>query len=115
MYYNAEIGHWLSGCYHKQRRHGYLQIPGSAISADTNHLIAQKLHGSKPITQGKHSTNLKVIPYHNNEKVIGSIDVTFSIGNACNFCEKSPYSCLFHITNPAAVPSQGFMNLWSYT
>lgn len=79
MYYNVEIGHCLSGCYHKQKRHGYLQIPESAISAETNHLIAQNVHGSKPITQGKHSNNLKVIPYHNKEKVVGSIDVMFSI------------------------------------
>jgi hypothetical protein len=79
MYYNVEIGHWLSGCYHKQERHGYLQIPESAVSAETNHLIAQNVHGSKLITQGKHSTNLKVMPCHNNEKVVGSIEVTFSI------------------------------------
>jgi len=79
MYYNVEIGHWLSGCYHKQKRHGYLQIPESALSSETNHLIAQNVHGSKLITQGKHSTNLKVMHYHNNEKVVGSIDVMFSI------------------------------------
>jgi len=115
MYYNVEIGHWLSGCYHKQKLHGYLQIPGSAISAETNHLIAQNVHGSKLITQGKRSTNLKVMPYHNNEKVVGSIDVMFSIGNACNFCEESPYTGLFPITSAGVVPSQVFMNLWSYT
>jgi hypothetical protein len=79
MYYNVEIGHWLSGCYHKQERHGYLQIPESAFSAETNNLIAQNVRGSKVITQGKHSTNLKVMPYHNNEKVVGSVGVTFSI------------------------------------
>ena len=92
MYYNVEIGQWLSGCYHKQKRHGYLQIPGSAVSAETNHLIAQHVHGSKLITQGKYSTNLKIIPtiltyslhgaesFHNIEKVVGSIGVMLSIG-----------------------------------
>jgi hypothetical protein len=115
MYYNVEIGHWLSGCYQKQKRHGYLQIPGSAISAETNHLIAQNVHGSKLVTQGKHSTNLKVMPYHNNEIVTGSVDVMFSTGNAFNFCEEFSYTGLFHITNAGAVPLQGFMSLWSYT
>lgn len=63
MYYNVEIGYWLSGCYRKQNRHGYLQIPGRAISAETNHLIAQNVHGSKLITQenafAKHHEDLK--------------------------------------------------------
>jgi hypothetical protein len=71
MYYNVEIGYWLSGCYRKQNRHGYLQIPGRAISAETNHLIAQNVHGSKLITQGKISTNLKVMPYQSNQKLLG--------------------------------------------
>jgi hypothetical protein len=79
MYYNVEIGHCLSGCYRKQKRHGYVQIPGSAISAETNHLIAQNVHGSKLVTQGKRSTNKKLMPYHYNEKVVGSIDFMFLI------------------------------------
>ena len=79
MYCNVEIGHWLSGCYH---RHGYLQIPESAISTETNYLIAQNVRGSKLITQGKHSPNLKVMPY---EKLVGSIDVIFSIRKFLQF------------------------------
>jgi hypothetical protein len=85
MYYNVEIGHCLSGCCRKRNRQGYLHIPGSAITAETNHLIAQDVHGSKLMTQGKLSTNLKVMPYHSNQKVVGSIDVMFSIGKFLKF------------------------------
>lgn len=73
MYYNVEIGQWLSGSCCKQHRHGYKEIPGNAVTTETNPLIAQYMHGSKIITfvvtdqvQGKHWDNLKLIPYHSN-------------------------------------------------
>ncbi|XP_023715511.1 sodium/potassium/calcium exchanger 4 isoform X2 [Cryptotermes secundus] len=48
MYYNAEIGQWLSGCYCKHH-HPYKQIPGHAISSEKKPLITQNVHGSKLI------------------------------------------------------------------
>jgi hypothetical protein len=48
MYYNVEIGKWLSGCYCKHQR-PYKQIPRHAISSETEPLIAQNVHGSKII------------------------------------------------------------------
>lgn len=50
MYYNVEIGQWLSGCYCKQHRRPYKQVPGHAISSETDPLTAQNVHGSKLIT-----------------------------------------------------------------
>jgi hypothetical protein len=47
MYFSVEIGQWLSGCYCKQHQRPYKQIPGHAISLETDPLIAQNVHGSK--------------------------------------------------------------------
>lgn len=47
MYYNVELGQWLSGCYCRQHRRPYKQIPGHDISSETDSLIAQNVHGSK--------------------------------------------------------------------
>jgi hypothetical protein len=49
MYYNAEIGQWLSGFYCREHRRPYKQVPGQAISSETDSLIAQNVHGSKLI------------------------------------------------------------------
>lgn len=49
MYYNVEIGQWLSGCYCKHHQRPYKQIPGHAISSETDPLITQNVYGSKLI------------------------------------------------------------------
>jgi hypothetical protein len=84
MYYNVEIGQWLNGSCCKRHRRGYKQIPGNAITAETNPLIAQYVHGSKLITfevtdqvHGKQWDNLKLIPYTAIHEVIGQRVVLF--------------------------------------
>jgi hypothetical protein len=75
MYYNAEIGQWLSGFSAKQHRRPYKQIPGHAICSETDPLIAQNVHGSKLIKfevggqlQGKQWDNFRLKPHNSNHK-----------------------------------------------